>query len=91
MRWLVAPIIRDIAPSMDGTYSFDRKDYIQAFFVDSNTAHEYARNRAVKSPGLVMAVFKIETVYETTTPNILEKVINSSGELVLRPIEPTNG
>ncbi len=91
MRWIVAPIVRDGAPQMEGGALFERNDVIKKYYSDAGSAHTEAKNRASKSPGLVMGVFTIDTVYETTTPTVLEKFINATGELVLKPAEATRG
>lgn len=84
MRWIVAPIRSDGPMQNEGDILYDRKETIKSFFMHEDNAIVMAKRKAELNPGIPYAVFKIQTVFETTTPNILEKEINSSGELVLR-------
>ncbi len=69
-----------------GTHvGINRKQAISEYFTDKDVAITEAKKKAGISPGTQYAVFGVLSVYETTTPKIIEKTINDAGELVLKP------
>lgn len=52
-------------------------------FSTKEKAQEYAKYQAGLNPQKLYGIFTCEQVYETTTPEILEKRFNDVGELVL--------
>ncbi len=62
-----------------------RKEAITDYFTEKSAAENSAKDKAGANPGKQYAVFGILSVYETTTPKIIEKMVNDSGELVLKP------
>lgn len=88
MRWLVSSVARVINPTAaDGSTAFERSDVVKNFFMSHEEATAHAIHLASKSPGVGYAVYKIDVVYETGTPIVLEKIVNPRGELVMRPEE----
>jgi hypothetical protein len=46
-------------------------------------AERYAEELAAKTPGVMYGIFVCSKVFETTTPSVITKKFNDSGELVL--------
>lgn len=72
----------------DGMMVMDRKETIKTFTTDQNVAIAAAKDLAMKNPGVQYAVFGIVSIFETTKPTYVEKVVNDAGEIVIKPAAP---
>jgi hypothetical protein len=64
-----------------------RVNHITVAFTSKETAMLYAQQEAGKHPKVAYGVFDCCGVYETTTPTVIEKSFNESGELILKVTE----
>lgn len=88
MQYLVAPLgtpAEQVLNDRGTHFSVSRKDGITEYFTDKAAATANATKKAGEKPGVQFAVFGVLSVYETTTPKIIEKMLNDAGELVLKP------
>lgn len=63
----------------------DRKDSVKQYYGTQDVAMTKAKEAAALSPGSQFAVFGIVSIFETTKPSFIEKIVNSAGEIVLKP------
>lgn len=61
-----------------------RTDFIKHYFVDRDAAMQGVKDLATKNPMRQFALFEPTAIFETTTPNIIEKQLNEQGEVVLK-------
>jgi hypothetical protein len=66
-------------------YTMNRKEVIKTFTNDEKSANLLAQKQATENPGQQFAVFGIVRIYETTKPTFIEKIVNDSGEVVVKP------
>lgn len=53
-------------------------------FTTKTAAEEAAKDAAAKQPKVMFGVFECQTVYETTTPQVIQKQFKETGELVVK-------
>jgi hypothetical protein len=80
-----APVEEPEAPADSGVglYLSPKESKEIVAFTTKTKATEYAKYQATMNPQKLFGVFSCDQVFETTTPNVLEKKFNDAGELVL--------
>lgn len=89
MKWIVFEITNDperLAQrgESSGATALDRASTIKEYFHTEPNADTCARKKAASNPGKQYAVMGIVKIFETTTPKVLEKVLNERGEIVMK-------
>lgn len=62
-----------------------RPDWVKGYHTSQASAIAEAKDLAAKHPGSQYAVFGILSIWETTKPAFVEKVLNDAGEVVVKP------
>lgn len=70
-----------------GGFYIKSNHHIKLAFLDASSAKKYAASEAEKTPTIAYGVFACIGVYETVTPQVIEKKFNEKGELVLNHVE----
>lgn len=70
-----------------GTLVLDRRDYIKSYEKSIDSARKKAETLAKENPNKAYCIMTVSEIYETTSPKIIQKIINEQGELVLKPQE----
>lgn len=83
MRWLVINLNPGQHFRNDTEIDIDRTHRVETIFTNSGSAHQRAQELAIKTPTAQYAVMAVEKVYETTTPKVIMKKLDSRGQLVL--------
>jgi len=66
------------------SFPFEREDIPKVYFTDENAAIAEAKRLASKYPQVQYGVFRADTIYETTKPDVLVKSYNEDGELTVK-------
>lgn len=61
----------------------DRKDNVKGYYTNRDAAVAAAQQAAKAKPTQQFAVMEVAAIFETTTPKVIAKKYNASGELVL--------
>lgn len=66
-----------------------KADHIRDSFDTEENAVAYAKKQAVLNPSVQYAVYGISRIFETTTPTVIEKQLDSRGQVVPVPATET--
>lgn len=69
-------------PDGTGSEPFANDRQIKKFYRSERHAKIAAQNLAKKYPGEVFGVFAASSLYEAKQPEVMEKVLNESGEII---------
>lgn len=65
-----------------GEMNLPREQTITKWFSRKSYAEEYAKHLAGKNPGELYGVMEMASIFEAKKPEIMEKKLNSTGEIV---------
>lgn len=88
MQWCVQKLGAALHSHGDGgshDVVVERGDYVKGYQTSRKTAETVAKGLAAKNPGVQYAVMGVISIFETTQPSFVEKVVNEAGEIVVKP------
>ena len=62
-----------------------RVDWVKNYYTTQKAAIAAAKAKAAANPGEQFAVMGVISIFETTKPSFVEKVLNDAGEVVVKP------
>lgn len=90
MQWNVQKVgARAVSHGEQGSHDMvvERTDFVKGYFTSLTSAKAAAKALAAKHPGEQFAVMGVVAIFETTKPTFVEKILNESGEVVVKPAE----
>ena len=86
MIFIIAPATPAALGNADnrGSEGFANDRIIKRFYRSKGHAQTAIKELARKYPGEVFGIFEATTLYEAKQPEIMEKVVNETGEIVPR-------